>query len=269
MNNLFFIFILCAINVYCQAKNGFLLMPDNKVFPSLKANPFEARIGLQFYPSTGFFRIEAGHEINVLNYEQNNIIFSFSPTFFIHGLGLNIKEKRLPIDVADGYFGFSLALADTNNMKLRLRILHNSAHLIDGHYERYNKFESINYSKDFIELIISKIFNSFTLYSGINYSLVIHPKSLGRYGFLAGTQFYFDIGNNFLGNKILLFSSYNFSITSIPSYIGNNNVMIGIQFGDNKKKLLTIFISYYSGGNLFNQYYYKKEKQFSFGFNLE
>ena len=270
------ILLLISLNVYCQNKNQIELMPNKNIFPALKANPFEARIGLQYYPSNGYFKVDAGHEVDILSYTSaGNTIFTFGSMFFMQGLGLNIKEKRLPIDAADGYFGLTFAYSDTvKNFKARMRILHNSAHLVDGHLERNLSFAtSLDYAKDFVELTVMNSFNTgifdIEYYGGGSYSIVIHPKNLKRYTLHGGLQLSSQNLNTIFEKPVNLFCAYHFSLTSVPAFIGNNNLTAGIRFGNWESSALTIYISYYSGGKLFNQYYDQREKEFSIGFYLE
>lgn len=264
--------MLCA-----QENLGINLLPSSKIFPVLKANYFEPRMGLAYYPSTGYFKVDAGNSVDIFHYNlESGSAISFGGEFFVHALGLNVKQKRLPIDAADGYFGLNFAFQNsTDDFNARLRIIHNSAHLVDGHIERNLNYRSIvDYVKDFAEITLMRSKESSNInvdyYAGGAYSIVIHPKNLKRYSFHGGAQVYSkEIVDSLFNNSVSLFCAYHFSLTSVPKFIGNNRVMAGVRFGNWNNSALTFFVSYYSGANLFNQYYNQRENQFSVGFYLE
>ncbi len=266
--------LLMSASTYSQNQKKIEIMPDGNTFPNIKANFYEARTGLMYYPSNGYFKIDAGDAVDILSYyTYGSSTFTFGSEFLVTALGLNIKSKRLPIDAADGYFGIYFSYSNsTKDFKARLRILHNSAHIVDGHLNRGSTYSSIvDYVKDFVELTIMHSMNtaSFNLdyYAGTSYSIVIHPKNLKRFTAHAGLQtFSGEILNPLFGKPVILFCSYHFSLSTIPAYVGNNRLMSGIRFGKWESSALTLYLSYYIGSNIFNQYYNQRVKEFSIGF---
>jgi len=274
----FSFFLFTCVHLFSQNKEKLELMPGGNIFPNLKADFIEARTGLLYYPSTGYFKIDAGDAVDILRYSPSSSSsqFSFGSEFFVHALGLNVKSKRLPIDAADGYFGMYFSYSNiSNNLKARLRILHNSAHLVDGHLERNSTYNSsVDYTRDFAELTIMKSCKHasclFEYYTGAAFSIVIHPKELNRFTAHGGVQISFDqIINNLFGKPVNLFFAYHFNLTTIPAYVGNDHFVSGLRFGEWEGNALTLFLSYYIGTNLFNQYYNERVKEFSIGFYIE
>lgn len=249
MKKLIFPFLVFFAPIFFaqNTNQNFVLLPDGNTFQSLKTNYIEAGIGLSYYPSTGFFKVDGGMAVDLLRYYNSEFSeISFGTEFFIHGLGLNIKNKRLPIDAADGYFGVYFSYANREyNYKARLRIFHNSAHLVDGHLERNDTYLSpFDYTDDFAELTLMKN-NNFknTLidyYAGITYSIIIHPKEINNSSFHAGLQYTYLLSESFINTPVSLFTGYHFTLTGIEKYRGNNRIVLGLEFGNEKKENINI-----------------------------
>lgn len=258
------------INLHCQTQVK--LMPAKNLFPLIASNYFEPRVGLEYYPETGYFKVDAGKTVDLIQININNNYFSFGGEFLMQALGLNIKEKRLPIDAADGYFGINVNYFDAlRNIKGRLRILHNSAHFVDGHQERNISYQpKENFVNDFFELTVLKTLtlqnDNINLYSGGGYPIVIHPKELQKPNLFLGFEYSYFLSNKSLNNRSDLFFAYTFNVSANSKYIGNNHLMFGLKLGDDKSNTFRIYISYYNGQNLFKQYYGLRSKEFSFGF---
>ena len=252
-------------------------MPGINIFPDLKANVYEARSGLLYYPKTGYFKIDIGDARDILKYSSAaSSEYSFGSEFFVHALGLNIKTKRLPIDAAEGYFGIHFSYSDSSkSLKARLRVLHNSSHLVDGHLERGSTYSSsIDYVKDYAELTILRSFkigrNNLDCYLGAAYAIVIHPHNLKKFTGNAGMQMsVYKIADSLFERPVDLFWAYNFNLSSIPAYIGNSHFTTGVRFGNWDAAALTLYLSYYIGTSLFNQYYNKRVNEFSIGFYID
>ena len=290
-------FLFTCVSLFSQNLDSFQLMPGNNSFPNLIANNYEARTGLMYYPSTGYFKIDAGYSPDLLRYySSSSSQYSFGSEFFVQALGLNVKSKRLPIDAAEGYFGFHFSYSNTmKNFRARLRVLHNSSHLVDGHLERSSNYSSsVEYVKDFAELTImlseatcpdlngksrkagqpnpinkERPNMNFDIYAGGSYAIVIHPKNIKRFTAHAGVQFsLLQIANSFFGKPLDLIVAYHFNLSSVPSYIGCNHIITGINFGNWNSSALTVYLSYYIGSNVFNQYFSERVNEFSIGFYI-
>lgn len=248
------------------------LLPNENIFKPITSNYFESRIGLAYYPQTGYFKVDAGKSYDLILYKTFNSNFSFGAEFFMHALGLNIKEKRLPIDAADGYFGVNFNYGDSiRNYKIRLRVLHNSAHFVDGHSERNITYQpKENYVNDFFDLTFQKFLSdNFYLFTLINYPIIIHPKELHKFNYSFGFEFLNNLFDNFWNNENKFFIAYQFNLVPIPKYIGSNHFITGIRFGNNNSSKVKIYFTYYKGENLFKQYYGLKVSEYSFGFYIE
>ena len=248
------------------------LLPSENIFKPITSNYFEPRIGLAYYPKTGYFKVDAGKSYDLILFKFNKSNFSFGTEFFMHALGLNIKEKRLPIDVADGYFGINFSFSDSSSSnRLRLRILHNSAHFVDGHSERNLTYQpKENYVNDFFDITFQKhITKNLNLFTIVNYPIIIHPKELHKVNLSIGFEILHKFIDSFWNNENNFFITYNIKLTPLPKYIGTNHLMTGIRFGNGSSPKVKIYFSFYNGENLFKQYYGLKVSEYSFGFYIE
>lgn len=248
------------------------LLPNENIFQPILSNYFEPRIGLAYYPQTGYFKVDAGKSFDLILIKFKKGSFSFGTEFFMNALGLNIKEKRLPIDAADGYFGINFSYSDNSfSNKIRLRILHNSAHFVDGHNERNLTYQpKENYVNDFFDITFQKfITKNFYLFTLVNYPIIIHPKELHKVNLSFGFEIFHKLFNSFLNNENKFFINYNIKLTPLPKYIGSNHLMTGIRFGNDLSSKVNIYFSFYNGENLFKQYYGLKVSEYSFGFYIE
>ncbi len=61
--------------------------------------------------------------------------FAWGPDLFIFAMSRNISGFRLKIAAADGYFGMHFSMTVQDGWQFRFRVLHFSAHLVDGLYD--------------------------------------------------------------------------------------------------------------------------------------
>lgn len=247
-------FLIITLIIFSISKGQPKLLPEENIFQTITTNYFEPRIGLSYNPGNGYFKVDAGKAFDLILFDNITNKFSFGTEFFMHALGLNIKEKRLPIDAADGYFGVNINYENiSKKLKVRLKVLHNSAHFVDGHEERKINYQpKENYVNDFLDLTIQKyLSNNFYVYSILNYPIIIHPKELHKLNLSFGNEWLINLSNSFLENEVNYFIAYQIKLTPIPKYIGSNHFMTGIKFGKAKETQLKIYFSYYNGENLF------------------
>ncbi len=278
------IIIFCNINIYSQNKVVFNFLPETYNFLPLRANFEEGRIGLLYFTDNGNLKVDLGGTTDIFefNIPESQIKISVGLEFMAYALATSFKERRLQIDATDGFFGGHISYSKKiKNGRIlgRFRIIHNSAHLVDGHYDLstgmwIDNFEPIPFTRDFGEFTIAKekYINKFLvkLYWGLAYSAFIRPDIIKRYSFAAGFELSSDkiFGKTFNSNTNL-FLAYQFGLRGIPSYVGNNYLMLGFKFGDWFKKGVLMYISYYSGRNMFSEYFLRTIKKFGLGFYVD
>ena len=135
-----------------------LFAPGLHVLP-FKANYQEARVGILYYTSNSNLKVDLGNNIDLVRiyYPESKSTLSFAVEFMGYALSTNYRGNRLQIDALDGFFGGNAAFSrkyDNGKFISRFRIIHNSAHFVDGHYDRYegkwiNDDEPIPFTRDF------------------------------------------------------------------------------------------------------------------------
>ena len=199
------------------------------------------------------------------------------------GLASSYQGKRLQIDALDGFFGGNATMSYKLNpdefFKVRFRIIHNSAHLVDGSYDLNtntwkNNYSPVPYARDFLEptFAYESGINSgyFRVYFSPSYSVLIRPIELKRWSFNTGVEFYLDklIGKTFSKSNNI-FCAYQFSLIGVPEYTGNNNILLGLKMGDYDSKGINVYLSYYTGIHYFSEYYVRKLQKFGIGFFID
>lgn len=278
-----FFFIIKSTEIISQ-ENNFEFLPQGLHFLPIKANYEEAKIGILYYPKNGNLKVDIGNNIDLLafNFTNFNSKLTFSIEFMAYALSTNYAEKRLQIDALDGFFGGNAAFSKKYNRgKLisRLRIIHNSAHLVDGHFDSeknqwMNNDKPIPFTKDFGELLLGyqfyENFGTIRTYSAFSYSTLIRPAILKKWN----SYFGFEISSNKIVDKILddetnIFIASNFSLEGNPKYQFNYNNLLGMKFGKMEKKGIVFYLSYFYGSNPFSEYYMKRVSQFGIGFFVD
>lgn len=228
-------------------------------------------------------KLDIGSSIDFLEYR-------FSPDkrlrmgvdFFTYVLTTNSEGLRLQIDAADGYFGGHVvfgSLSEEVNSYVRLRILHLSAHFIDGHYNEVTGTwkdgrNPIPFTRDFGELTaaFSRAFRgvTFMVYSGISYATLVRPTDVQRISSLHGVELHTsELLGSALGQPVSLFIADDFSLVGVPSYVGTNNLEFGVKFGEWNSRGLRLYGSYYSGLDVFSEYYNVRSQQWGIGFAFD
>ncbi|MDH4070575.1 MAG: hypothetical protein OEV30_09130, partial [Ignavibacteria bacterium] len=201
---------------------------------------------------------------------------------FAYALTTNNNGLRLQVDALDGFFGGHLQYSQrirTSTIHVRLRILHRSAHFVDGHIDPSTGTwaggrEPIPYTRDLGELVagldLKTAPGTVRIYSGISYSTLVRPTAIKRVAGLAGAEFRTtDSTWSLFGKPFNLFAAYNLSLTGIPAYLGSNTIETGIRFGSWSSTGVMILASYHGGPEIYGQYYDLKRDYWQIGFSLD
>lgn len=281
----FVFFLFIAVNNWAQEKNiSFEFLPNGLNFVPLKANMQEAKIGVLFFPGNKNLKVDVGNNIDLLkiNIVPENINLATGIEFMGYALSTNYKEYRLQIDALDGFFGGNITLKKTykeSELNIRLRIIHNSAHFVDGHYDFVKKAllgvdNSISFTKNFYELTIAhqlnKSFGYFKYYGGFSHSFFVRPAEIKRLNFHAGIEFSLEnlLGKIFNRNENIFIANH-FTVSGFHEYVGSQQTMLGLKLGDWDAKGITLYASYYTGLNYFDAYYGERISKFGIGFYVD
>ncbi len=285
MKKIFILFALLFITEIAVAQNPQVeFMPSQITFLPFRANFEEARIGVLYYSENGNLKLDLGGTTEILgfNFPNKNITVTLGIEFMAYALSTSYSGRRLQIDAVDGFFGGHASFAkfvENGKYLARFRIIHNSAHLVDGHYDEelkrwMNDDKPIPFTRDFGELTFAREQNAgnFLLkyYGGVAYATLVRPSTLKKYSFSAGFEAHSNkFYNDLFGENLNLFIAYNFILKGMPVYTGNNHLMIGAKFGEWYGKGLVFYFSYFSGKNVFSEYYANSIKRFGIGFYVD
>jgi hypothetical protein len=281
-----FLIIANISNITAQSRKQmeFKFLPSGLLFPPLKANLEEPRIGVLYFFDNANLLVDIGNSSDLFAFEfpTKKIKIHLGMSFFAYALATSYSGYRLQIDALDGFFGgYASFLKHLENADLlaRLRIIHNSAHLVDGHYNEVlkkwiNGIRPVPFTRDMGELTVAYEFpikfGRAKYYGSISYATLVRPLLIKKYSFSAGVEF----SNSHLIKKVFnhstnLFFAIHFTLKGTPKYNLNSNTLIGIKFGNWEGKGIVFYLSYYRGKNFLNEYYYKNISKAGIGFFVD
>ena len=293
MKKIFPLLLICFFTLIIQAqpkspkvnsKIKMDLFPSGLHFLPLKANYQEARFGLLYYTDNSNLKLDIGNNVDLVRFYFRDIdgTLSLSIEFMGYALSTSYKGNRLQIDALDGFFGGNAAFSQNyENGKFisRFRIIHNSAHLVDGHYDKtlgkwINNITPIPFTRDFGELTFGyqfyPNFGSLRTYVTAAYATLVRPSTLQKWSTYFGYELAFkNVIDEIFNQDANLFIANQFNIVGTPTYKLNTNLMGGIKFGDWDGKGLVFYLSYYVGANPFSEYYSQRIKKFGIGFFVD
>jgi hypothetical protein len=284
MKNIVMIFVLIIFNGISHAQGtGFEFLPDSTNFIPLKANHQEAKLGVLYLPENGHLKVDVGNSVDLFKYSFSTASkLTMGIEFMAYAYSTNYKEQRLQIDALDGFFGGNLSFSSryqSSRLLGRFRIIHNSAHLVDGHYDiqedRWKNGDTpIAFTQDFGELLVAHelidLWGRFKYYVSITYATLVRPANLEKWSGSLGFELNFDniFGKTF-GKETNLFFANHTRYAGLPEYNISLNNIAGVKFGDWLSKGIVVYISYYYGNNVFNEYFIERVSQFGIGFFIE
>ena len=264
--------------------SGTTFLPGGTLFPPLRANYEEPRVGVGKEAGTSRLKLDIGSSIDFLEYRTGSSggRLRVGADFFTYALTTSAEGLRLQVDAVDGFFGGHIVYAapgEDGRLSLRLRLLHISGHLIDGHWDRFtmqwrdNK-QPIPYTRDFGELTGLYAWPgrsiALSLYSGFSYATLVRPGDISRYATLHGFEIHSTgLTGTFGGRPLSAYIADNLAITGIPATYGTNNVEFGVKFGEWDGTGIRFYGSYYHGLEVFSQYYYVRTDRWGLGFAFD
>ena len=279
--------VLCLTLVEITlAQSRFTFIPGKLALPPFSASLQEPRVGLRKEIETSKLKVDIGASVDMLEFRpgaDSSHRIRLGIDFFTYALSTNSEGLRLQIDAVDGYFGGHVSyikdVDPDSRIAVRLRLMHVSAHFLDGHYNITTQLwkdgrQPIPFTRDFGELVGAYAFRSGEvtgqIYGGFSYATLIRPVEIRRVELQAGFEFHADeLVENVFGRPFNLYASDHFLLRGIPSYIGTNNLEFGVKFGDWGSTGLRIFASHYNGLDVFSQYYDQRRESWGLGFAFD
>jgi len=277
------IILLMAIGKNSAQNLDYEFLPSGLNFMPLKANIQEARLGILYFPENGHLKVDIGNSIDLFALDFDSLSrLTFGIEFMAYASSTNFQGRRLQIDAFDGMFGGNAAYRrslENSNFLMRFRIIHNSAHLVDGNYDNNNDewkggLNPIPYTQDYGELTAAHElllkFGNLKYYGSVTYATLTRPSNLEKWSFNAGIEVKFNkIINSILRKEVNLFIASQLILAGKPDYNLSSNNLLGIKFGRWHGKGIVFYLSYFNGSNQFNEYYYQRVSQFGIGFFID
>ncbi|MDP3150952.1 MAG: DUF1207 domain-containing protein [Ignavibacteria bacterium] len=279
-----FYFVGLLSPAYSQTRFEFL--PDGLNFLPLRANSQEAKIGVLYYPENANLKVDIGNTMDLLSFQfsESKSKLNFGIEFMAYASVIGYEQLRLQIDAIDGFFGGNATYTqpfDDNFLSFRFRFIHNSAHLVDGNYwihpyprDWTKPGGPIAFTRDFGELIAANTINvnnySLRYYGGGAFSARIRPATLKRFSALAGFEIHSDkLIQKLFDKPVNIFLAHNINYAGLPDYSFTNQSQLGIKFGNWESKGILFYFSFYSGNNMFSEYFDEKINKVGFGFAVD
>ncbi len=260
-------------------------LPGGTLFKPIVANPQEPRVGVRKEMGSSRLKLDIGSMLDFVQIPLNaggTTNLRIGADFFTYALTTSAEGLRLQVDAVDGFFGGHIVMRadrESSSLALRLRLMHLSAHLIDGHFDNTtgqwkNGQLPIPFTKDFGELVAAYSLPlcsmPLMLYSGLGYATLVRPVDVQRlmslHGFEIRTA---DSFATVLGKPFSFYAAYNLTLTGVPAYVGTNVIEAGIKFGRWNEIGVKFYINYVSGLEFFSQYYNVRRSMGGIGFTLD
>ncbi len=245
--------------------------PDRTLFSPLMANHEEPRMGIQQEIGGSAMKVAVGNAVQVFEYHSGTTTLQGSLLFFVYALANDYRGYLLKIDAADGYFGLGFSYHTDTPFSFRLRAIHLSAHLVDGHFNdatmrwRDDKIP-FPFSRNYGELVgaYSSSVGGFPLrlYAGFGYAPIIKPKEIRKFSTLAGWELQSP-------GRTRAYLAHHFSLLGTPTYIGSNTLEGGVKFANAAGRGIRLFLVYQNGLDNFCEYYNERKEFAGAGFAVE
>jgi hypothetical protein len=250
---------------------GTAWFPSGTLFTPLIANHEEPRMGLSQEIGNTRMKVAIGNALDVYEYRSGADTLRASALFFAYALANDYRGYRLKIDAADGFFGIGFSYNTASHWSVRFRILHLSAHLVDGHYNdqqeewRDGKLP-FPFSRNYGEIVgvYQWDISGYTLrpYAGIAYAPIVKPVAIRKWSALAGWEAHAP-------GTTHLYLAHHFTLMGTPTVIGSNTVEAGIKFGRWNARGLRLFLTYQNGWDNFGEYYNVRHEAVAGGFAFD
>ena len=265
-----------------QAGESPELFPSPSVPAPLLAAPREARTGLRKEIGSSRMRLDIGTVLDLVGVQTGSSWeLRFGADIFAYGLTTSSEGLRLQVDAIDGFFGGHIALrhaSEARTFAVRLRILHHSAHFVDGHYDlsrdEWKGGAGPNpYTRDAGELLLLLGHRwdatGLDLYAGAEYATFMRPDDMTRWNFLGGIQAHTQFAQNVLGAPASAYLAYNLGVEGIPAYVATHTVNGGVKFGRWEERGLRLYAEFTAGLEPYGQYYTVRREHWGLGFALD
>lgn len=276
--------IITTNTLFSQSEYTLRFLPGEHQFRSLIANPQEARLGLWKFFTAEQMKVEMGGVLDLVTVKNHTHTLALGIEFFGYANVTGNNGLHLQIDALDGFFGgyFSLIPANEHStISFRLRLLHHSAHLVDGNWWAHTFPRDwtkpggpIPFTRDFGEIVAARHFDisnvSMRLYGGVSYATFFRPENIKRLAYLAGMEIHSSaITGTVMEKETNLFTATHISLMGIPDYTSSVQTKFGIKFGEWNSTGIILYVATNNGRNFFAEYLYENLSTYGMGFSID
>jgi hypothetical protein len=278
--------VLSPLSLRAQpdSSNQFTFLPPGHSFMPLRAYVQEPRIGLFKFTDDSNMRLDVGNSVDLFQYDipSSNLKVTTGIDFMSYSLATGAEGFRLQIDALDGFFGGNIVVAQGDSVSRwtsRLRVLHQSAHLVDGDFSYNTSFWTapegqIPYTRNYGELVVAHENNSdgmyFRCYGGVSHAVFVRPADIERNTVLAG----FEAASEKIVSPVLsqpsnLYICYLTDLSGVRVYTLSHQLQAGIKLGRWYGKGPSFYFEYYTGLSMFSEYFYEHVRTVGVGFSVD
>jgi hypothetical protein len=234
-------------------------------------NREEATVGIVQHFGDSRLDVAVGNAFDVIRWSTPDRVFAWGPDLFIFAMSRNISGFRLKIAAADGYFGMHFSMTVQNGWQFRFRVLHFSAHLVDGLYDLESQTwldgkEPFPFSRNFGELMAAREWTAGPLagrfWSALSGSVFTKPDEIQPWSGNAGIEAFTCANPHF-------YAAYQCGLLGVPEYSATHSVHVGVKFGDWYGSGLRLFVQALSGLEPFGEYYSSRARYVGIGFAFD
>lgn len=257
-------------------------LPGTVIAPTLLANPSEPRTGVRTEFGSSRLKLDLGAPFELLHLRlgENGDRLAAGALIFAYGLTTSSDGLRLQVSTVDGFFGGYVALllerADVQ-WSVRLRLLHQSAHLVDGAYDTDAGDWSdgrvpLPFTRDFGELtghvVLRRERFRLRLYAGGSYATHLRPEELGRYGVMGGVEG-MVLAGRLAGQPLVPYVAQHVSFGGKPELRGTWSLEAGVRFGAPESSGLRLYCGVITGPEIYGQYTAETRTSWGAGFAFD
>lgn len=282
---LLFSYTVLLISVQLSAQDQSIdYFPDELHFKPIRADYQEPRTGIVYIPKNDHVNFNLGQSFDVISFGlDENSRLTFGVDISAYAQFNFVENLEINVDNIDALYGLNWVYSnscESSTLFLRLRLMHNSSHLVDEHFDeenerRFYKTEPFNLTQEFMEFTTAYESYSentvFRIYGSPSYRIRFFPEGeFTNYFAKAGAELAFKNAlGNIMDEETHLFFAANFRIDGTPKYRLSFNGLFGIKSGDWFGKGILFYLSYYRGNNFYSEYYFERIADYGIGCFLE
>ncbi len=241
-------FLILLSNLNAQVK---IADSNGLNFRSLVASFYEPKMGVMKYFDKNSLKVDIGNSVDLIEVEHDKNRITVGVDFFAYVLVNNHGFLILRVEALDGFFGGNMSFKN-DNLSVRLRILHRSAHLVDE-YGEINK-KPFPFTREFSDLIFAFNNGKYRLYCGASYVFRTKPSDVERFYLQSGFEFFKKVFQdiNFIQSPLTLIFAVDIKFWD---KIYGSNLTSGFKLGNWNSKGIFLYFVYYYGFDIYGQYF--------------